>query len=129
MSNFAEVMADNPVRLVVEYQRQADGSDGFQWGIVGNVPIISLIGAISKVCHDLCVGEWSPDMDGTPPALVMVYDQRSREFTYFKHPDIPVDPLVGMLDVIKAMLVDSRLAQQHAAQKVPILGPDGRRMR
>ena len=125
MSNFAEVMANNPPRLVVQFRRH-DGGDQFQWGIVGHMPVLSLIGNITKIQRDLCVGEWIPGCD--QPVLVIAYDPTDGNFWQFVSSDISAESLVGMLEVIKAMLVNSRMAQHAGANQVTnqrsILGPD-----
>ena len=47
MTAFAEVMAANPPRLVVLYQQAPDGGERFQWGVVGQIPLLSMVGAMS----------------------------------------------------------------------------------
>ncbi len=128
--SFAEAMAGNPPRVVVLYQRGADGAEQFQWGVVGAIPMLSLLGGIMGAQHDLCDGEWMPEPEGDgPPAFVGVWDASDGMFSYWKHRDIPDAPLCGMLEAIKSQLVASRMAQHSAAQRVQILGPDGRPMR
>ena len=134
MSNFAEVMSTNPPRLVVMFRRGVGGEEQFQWGVVSSIPILSLIGAIIEVQTDLSRGEWIPECDSDPPgdhppSLVIAWDAVEGEFLQFVNRDIPRRPLVGMLETIKAMLVDSRLAQNAAAQQTRILGVDGQPMR
>ncbi len=129
MSNFAEVMSTNPPRLVVQFQRGRDGGEQFQWGVVGAIPILTLIGYIGRVQADLVVDAWIPECDTSPPSLVVAWDARDRTLSHYVHPDVPTDPLGGMLETIKQMLVDSRLAQFAAAQRTQILGPDGQPMR
>ena len=127
--NYAETVLTNPPRLVVLFQRARDGSEQFQWGVVGNMPILSLIGGIAHVQADLVHGQWIPECDNDPPALVIAWDAADRTMSHFIHPGIPADAIVGMLETIKSMLVASRLGQHNASQKVEILGPDGRPMR
>jgi hypothetical protein len=111
---------DTP-RLVVMFHRNPDGSEHFQWGIVGSMPILTLIGAVGRVQIELeAVKLESPC---SQLALVIAWDDVECEVHYFTHPDIPTDPLCGMLETIKAALVGTRVAQQRAAQL--ILGPDG----
>ena len=131
MNDFAEVLATNPSRLVVTFRRGPDGSEQFQWGVVGNIPILSLIGHILEVQRELIQYEYIPECDaeGQPPALVIVWDVSEQTFKDYKHPAIPNVSLVGMLEVIKGLLVTSRMAQHMAAQQTRIVGPDGRPMR
>jgi hypothetical protein len=131
MNNFTETMSTNPPRLVVMFQRGDDGSERFQWGVVGSIPILSVIGSIARVQADLVGGLWIQECDNEQPALVIAWDRVTRTLEYYLHPDIPTLPLVGMLETIKAMLVASRLGQQVGSQKIEgnVLGLDGKPMR
>lgn len=141
MNDFHEAMQANPPRLVVQFGRQPDGSESFMWGIVGAIPLMSLVGAVVKIQHDLCSGDtYIPEMEGNPPALVIEWGDQEREFRFWKHIEIPTDPLVGMLDTIRFQLCNSRMGQHAAAQRVAlpqpqtkqpphILGPDGHPMK
>ncbi len=120
---FAEVMQSNPPRLVVKFQRAHDGSEQFEWGVVSYIPVLSMIGYIVELQGCLSRGEWMPECD--QPALVVTYDPTDRSFATFVHRDVPATPIVGMLEIIKTMLVDSRMAQ-HAGAQNRILGPDGK---
>lgn len=128
MSNFTEAMASNPPRLVVLFKRAENGSEQFQWGIVGSIPMISLIGAVVRVQVDLVSREWMPECDNDPSALVIAWDAEYRSASYYVSKDIPLDPLLGMLDCVRTALVGSRLGQQTAAQRIEpkhLYGPDG----
>lgn len=127
---FQELMAVNAPRLVVLHRRGGDGTDHFQWGVVGNIPILTLIGYLIKVQNELVADDvYMPECDQA--ALVIVWDEEHNELAHYKHASIPNEPLAGMLEVIKTALTMSRVAQHSAAQKVqpPILGPDGRPVR
>ena len=126
MSNFSEVMIGNPPRFVVLFQRGHDGSEEFRWGVLGNIPILTLIGYLVHVQADIVNDEWMPECD--EPALVITWHEEDHSLRHFLHPDIPRDPLVGMLETIKGLLVNSRLAQHAAAQQTRLLGPDGQPM-
>lgn len=132
--NFAETMQSNPPRLVVMFQHGQDGSEQFQWGVVGSIPVLTLLGGIAQVQIDLLSGEWMPECESDPPgnhppSLVLTWDAENRVLSHFKHPEIPSYPLVGMLETIKFTLVGSRVAQHSASQKVQLLGPNGQPMR
>lgn len=128
--NFDETMKTDPTRLVVLFRIMEDGSEQFQWGVVGSMPLLSLIGYIGRVQADLVNGAWSPECGGDPDqALVVAWDEADRSLTHFTHPDVPAYPLAGMLETIKSMLVMSKLGQSAGAQKVQLLGPDGIPMR
>lgn len=121
MSKFSETVQDNTPRLVVMFRRDAD-NELFQWGVVGAMPLVTLIGYITRVQSELAFR--SPE-ECDESAMVIAWDKDERSFSWFVHPDVPVDSLVGMLETIKATLVGTHLAKQVAAQQM-ILGPDGR---
>ena len=124
MSSFIEtVQADTP-RLVVMFRRDGD-KEQFQWGMVGSMPILTLVGYIVRVQAELAFR--SPDVCNQE-ALVIAWDSELRKFSWFVHPNIPIDSLVGMLDTIKSTILGSHMARQAAAQQL-ILGPDGRPMK
>ncbi len=122
MHDFAEVIATNPQRLVVMFQRGVGGQEEFQWGVVGAIPILSLVGYITRVQTELVIHEPLKHSRCPDSALVIVYDNGCK---WFIHPDIPVDSLVGMLEMVKASLIASRMAQQLAATQTRIVGPNG----
>lgn len=147
---FTELLATNPPRLVVLFQRDEGepyNSGRFQWGIVGAMPIISLIGRVSSVISDLLTASYSTSdaqFDGPPPALVIAWDSALHDARDFVNTDVPCELLVGMLELVKAVLINSQIGQQTAAQMVEpqprharkqsnglrrpplILGPDGK---
>ena len=127
MSKFIDTMKSDPPRMVVLFRYGSNGNEEFQWGVVSSIPILTLIGHIKRVQVELI--EAAPIMACDQQALVITWDVKARQFWDFVHPDIPVDPLVGMLETIKGALVDSRLAQQAAAQRTRIVGPDGQPVR
>lgn len=128
MSDFSELMATNPPRLVVLFHQEPGGNEQFKWGIAGTMPVANLIGAITIVQTLLVSGEWVPETDDQQ-ALVITWDAEPRRFSFYMHPNTPTEAMAGMLEVIKAMLVASKVAQQYAANQTPILGPTGQPMR
>lgn len=125
--NFREAMETNPARLVVQWRQAQGGRDEYQWGIVGDLPVLSVIAKLVEVQAKLVGGEWVSECDDDLPALVLVLSSDGLE-TYLDR-RIPSDSLCGMLEIIKAMLVNSRLAMMQAANKVQLYGPDGSPMR
>lgn len=123
MSIYTDLKQDTP-RLVVMFRRDGD-KEMFQWGMLGEMPILTLVGVIVRVQAELAfrAAEECPES-----ALVIAWDKQHRSFDWFVHPDIPMDSLVGMLETIKATIVSTHMARQMAAQQV-ILGPDGRPVR
>lgn len=129
---FAEFMATNPPRLVVQFRRDANGGESFDWGVVGNMPGMSIIGAVVRAQADLAEGKWIPGCESDPPALVIAWHGAEKRFEHWVHRDIPVEPLVGMIEVVKTILVSCRIQEMAAAAHTGaggILGPDGRPMR
>jgi hypothetical protein len=130
--DFKEAMVSDPARLVVLHRTTEEGEDQFQWGITGNVPVLSMIGAVVGAQARLVV----PDLDVDAPkmsdcpeqALVIAFGNRCKYPSYFCSRSIPTDALVGMLETIKAALVGSRVAQHNTVKSIvtsPLLGPDG----
>jgi hypothetical protein len=131
MDKLEEIIRTVPTtpRLVVKYRKMPDGGDQFEWGVVGHMPLLSLIGYVVRVQAELAFRSPEPT---DQQALVVLFDptkSESDQFCYFVHPDIPVDAMVGMLETVKFTLVSSRFAQKAGANKVSILGPDNRPMR
>lgn len=129
MSLYSDALASDPPRFAVVMARNADGSEGYQWAVRGAIPVLNLVGAIGKVQAELQAGQWMPESEFEHPALVMVYNREDGDFATFLHPDIPVMSLCGMLEVIKALIVASKVAQQNGSQQFNLCGPDGRPMR
>lgn len=115
--------------MVVSYQR-ISGTDGFNWGVVGNIPMLVLVGAVARVqAADIT----RPDDDHVcpEPALVITWDRDTNTTHWYAHPNLPIDSLMGMLEIIKATLVANLIAQQQQHKLVDraLLGPDGQPMR
>ena len=123
MSNFTETVKHDTPRLVIMY-REVDGKEQYQWGVVGAIPIMNLIGAIVRFQAELPSHEW-PYEECPESALVITWNKESGKFDWFVHPDIPVDSLVGMLETVRMTIVNTHIARQAAAQQVRLLGPDG----
>lgn len=118
--NFADIKQDTP-HLVVMFRVGPDGGEQFQWGVVGKFRVMSAIGHIARVQSEL-INLSHEARDCPQLAFVMTLGE---EFDWWVHRDIPVDPLVGMLETIKAAFVGGTHAQRSASDRV-ILGPDGR---
>lgn len=108
--------------------RHEGENDVFQWGVIGTIPTLNLIGAISRAQSDL----WHRRPAACPkPALVIAWDQEQRVFHYFVDPAIPTAGLVGMLETIKLVITTTHMSRQPEAQQASprILGVDGQPMR
>lgn len=126
MSRFEEVVQQDTPRLVVEHKRE-NGKDLFSWGVVGGIPLTALIGRIVRVQAQIVGDSWIQECEHQ--ALVIVWDDRAKDFEVFCHPGIPEDDLVGMLDMVKMTLIGSFQARQLASQQFPLLGPNGQPMK
>lgn len=123
LTKFTDIAQDTP-RLVIMF-RQDGNEERFQWGIVGKVPVLTLVGCIARIQTELPLIEPGDARHDCPEsALVVAWDENSPKFVWFVNPIIPVDSLVGMMEMVKATLVDTHIARQVAAQQL-ILGPDG----
>lgn len=137
MSDFSERMKADPPRLVVLFRRGPDGSEQFEWGVVGKMPIITLIGAVIRAQARLVVEPplWPTECD--EDALVVMWDEAARDVHTYAHPNTPALPMAGMLETIKAALVGSLIASKQQLQaartvqeaKHRIVGPNGRPLR
>lgn len=128
MSKFSERMKNNPPALIIKYTRgETRDQDTYQWGVRGKMPSLQLIGMIVRVQAELQFR--NPDKCDED-MLVIVFNESTGKMDWFVSPSIPVDELVGNLELIKASLVDGRLAAaaQNAQreQQTGIVGVDGR---
>lgn len=125
---FEELIATNPPRLAIEYQRGPNNDDNFRWGVVGDVPMLTLIGALSRAQQDIVHSNGFVE-PCDPSTFVLAWDKEYKDFSCFVNFSIPQDSLLGMLEVIKGVLVGSRLAAQAQAVVSPIVGLDGKPLR
>lgn len=142
MHRFSDTVKQDTPRLVVLFKRGVSGDkrgvsgEQFQWGMVGTIPLLSLIGAINEVQGKLTSCErWEPyewlNKDCPQEALVITWNRDrddfvgSSPFDWFLHRDTPIYSMIGMMETIKATLTDTNRARQAAAQHM-ILGPDGK---
>lgn len=130
MSRFTDTVKQETPRLVITYHRDETGMERFQWGVVGKIPLMSLIGALCRVQAVLPdVAGISDDHHCPEPALVITWDDDFRLYDWFVHPSVPVAALVGMMEVVKITVVMSQQGRQAGNQQFSILGPDGNPMR
>ena len=120
MNQFTDIQQNTP-RLVVEFTRPEPDKEQFKWGIVGSIPVLTLIGYIVRVQAEL--GFMKPK-DCDQMALVIVWNVENHKFDYFVNEMIPVDSLVGMLEIIKLHLIGTQMGQQQD-QRTKLFGPDG----
>lgn len=94
--------------VFVKYVRGAKPElDSYSYGVVGNIPVMQLIGYIVRVQAELAFR--SPEAcDGG--LCIINYDPTIGLLTWAVDSCIPVDQLVGMLELIKSTLVDSQIS-------------------
>ena len=83
------------------------------------MPGMSLIGAISGVQSALIQVEPLAFERCDESALVLAFlkdEPAGEQFAWFVHPDIPLEPLIGMLEMIKQTFVGAQMAQMAATQ-------------
>ena len=129
MTKYAETVNQDTPRLVVEFASDGRGNEQYKWGMVGKMPALALLGYIVRVQAELAfrAAEECPES-----ALVISWDAEAQKFSWFINPTVPVDPVVGMLEVVKAFLTGQTRAQMQGNQsglqgnQSGLLGPDGR---
>ncbi len=132
MSKFTDTVNQDTPRLVVMFNLD-NGKEQFQWGMVGGIPMLTLVGCITRVQAGLV--DWTDSLYSQVPeecdqqALVITWDSLTKKCDWFVHPDTPVDSMIGMLETIKMTILATMQARQAAAQQVGIVGPDGKPMR
>ena len=128
MKTLEELVKGNAPRLVVLFKRQENGTDQFQWGMSGKMPLLTLIGSVAKA--QIGLSDNPVFINGCiEQAFVIAFDPDSTQVLYFCNEDIPTIPLIGMLESIKTALTNSRVGQGIANQQTQILGPDGNPMK
>lgn len=118
IKKFEEVVTQDTPRLVVMFKVE-NGAEVFGWGMAGSqqIPRLTAIGAITRVQSEVY---FKAPKECPAPALVIIYDPVTKKTDWFIHPSIPVDPLVGMLEAIKAKILSTQQPRGPS-----ILGPDG----
>lgn len=116
-------------KLMIRY-RCIDGKDLFDWGVTGDIPIMSLVGVIHRIQTELHARDTFPNDDHShqDQSLIIGWDADKKMFSWSVHNNIPTDALIGMLEIIKTTIVTGMTAQRIAAQQRMLLGPDGRPM-
>lgn len=131
MSTLSEILAANPPRLEVEYNLKDDGQEQFGWRLIGNggMPFMTLIGFVSRVQTQL--GTDCPNNERCDERKLVIA-QTAAGFSWFCGDDIPRDPLLGFLELVKQTLITAHVhqqQQQQQQQKPGLFGPDGQRWR
>lgn len=129
MSTFEQCIKQDTPRLVVMYKRDEDGKgENFQWGITPGMPMPALLGYISRVQVDI-INQLAEAHNECPQLALVIAWNGEDTFAWWIHRDIPADSIVGMLEVVKSTLINGKMGQVTASQRVQLLGPDGKPMR
>ena len=121
MRKFEDVMKPDTPRLVVLFKQEGE-KEMFQWGVVGQMPLLTLVGRLHAIQSELHFGTVK---DCPESALVVIWDAEAKVFASFVHPSVPTDSLVGMLEAIKHSLVATHMTRSAGAKQI-ILGTNGR---
>lgn len=130
--SLAEVMAENPPRLVITYKLKGEQQQ-FDWGMVGQLPMLSIIGKLVEVSSDILIGREmqqryydSVQYPGQPMSLVIAQGHlNSSAFVWFMHRDIPHTELIGMIETIRMGLIMQIQVQAQKERTSPLLDPNG----
>lgn len=119
MTKFLEAWVKSIPRVVVQWEKGATpDKDKYSTTLQGGMPVSQLVGFLTRVQSELMFRR--PD-ECDELALVVFFDPATMKMSWFVHPSVPVDPLIGTLEVLKATLVGNQLAdiakqQARAAQ-------------
>ena len=102
MSKFQTAMSKQPPHVFVKYTRgESKDLDQYGYGVVGSIPIGQLVGFIVRVQAELAFRNPEPCDDGL---CVIAFDPATFKLSWFVDSKIPVDALVGILELIKCQL-------------------------
>lgn len=124
------VAADPTPRVVILYRRNEYGTNEFDVQFLGERPmnIVSLIGALSRIAAKLACDQPRNEIpsDGSV-ALIIRWVEERKETEWFLHKDVPVEPLIGIIEIVKQdMVAANAIMRQQSQQRGGIVGPDGR---
>lgn len=116
MSKFQQVMEKKPPHVIVKYIRgETREQDQYSYGVHGSIPLAQLVGYIIRVQAELVFRNPDPCDEGL---CVIAFDPHTNKMQWFVDSKIPVDPLVGTLELVKCILIDSQMASiMEATQK------------
>lgn len=129
MSTYTDKVTETTPRIEVRH-RNIDGRNEYEWGIAGNMPLLETMGAVRRAQIELHSSSEFLDPANTCPEhkFILAWDSESKSFSWFVHPDIDTDSLIGFLDTINLTVGMGLEARRRTAQAQVILGPDGRPM-
>ncbi len=112
--------------LMINYDKEPNGNERLDWKVIGKPPSLTTVGALTRVQFELVT---YPSKLCDPVQLVMVWDGTA--YSWFVHPSIPKDVLIGMMEKVKLQILGTLMAHDATtAHKAPpknrIIGLDGR---
>ena len=137
INDFAEKVTKDTPRIVVNY-RLNNGNDEFSWGVTNGVPVAAGIGALGRVQVELATyyhSSYYATIKNCPDhCLVLVWDVATKECEFYLHPDLPVDGLIGTLEIIKVTMVTMQMSKVDreaggSRDEFNVLGLDGKLFR
>lgn len=125
MSRFTEDVREDTPRLVVLFRLSEQGEE-FQWGVVGKIPSLTLLGMVIRTQAELYCPKSYDKLHACPEQdLVVTWNPEDRQTWWYAHDTMPLYPMLGMLDTIRMAILSTLDARRQGNQQV-ILGPDGR---
>lgn len=133
MTALSEILESDPPRIEVEFASGSGGQEQFGWRMcgTGDMPLLKLVGELTQVqwlMREPSSQRCSKLSQSDPVKLVVVWHADTRTFASAVHPDVPVNSLIGFVELIKTVLVASQLhSQQHQRRPTNggLFGPDG----
>ena len=129
--SYQEAVAQQLPRVTIGYRQGEGGArDQYTFNVGNGLPAPRLIGFITRVQAELVFKAVLPC---EPATFAIVYDPRTGEMYWFCDPVIPVDDLVGWLEILKQTFVNHEMcrlmAEQTKKQQSGLFGPDGQIIR
>lgn len=124
MSKYANFKRKDLPHVFVTYQAGPTREDDkFSYGVVGKIPISQLVGYIIRVQAELAFRNPEPCDD---VACVITFNPQTNTMDWFVHKSIPVDALVGTLEIIKCSLLDFQIAALTGAAQTGLVNSSGK---
>lgn len=124
--SYSEAMKLATACVTVKYAKgPTREQDQYQWAINGRMPISKLVGFIVRVENELQFRDPEP----CDEVALVITQSPDGELEWFTDKTIPVDELVGSLEMLKATLINSQLAALMATKKeqpTGLIDPTGR---
>ena len=119
-----EALESSVAHLVIDYFRDPDGNERFDWKVEGKLPSLTTVGALTRVQFELTT-RVSDECELVQ--LILIWNGTS--YSWFVHPSIPRDTLVGMMEKVKIQILGSLMVNDAKKARPGVLGLDGRPFR